>query len=120
MPCSPSPPTVTTKVLFDAANGFQRAAGELGTAASALALAAAASSAYQGIPSLLMTTTRDSGSRELAAQLKDAAAAAISLSKQIQAAPTGTDFTAHRDAILGWARTAADAAYLVEPASLGL
>ncbi|MCW2928153.1 MAG: hypothetical protein JWM86_2121, partial [Thermoleophilia bacterium] len=31
-----------------------------------------------------------------------------------------TDFSAHRDAILGWARLAADAAFLVEPASLGL
>lgn len=116
----PLPPTITTKVLFDAANGFNAAANGLDSSGAATALAAAASSAYQGIPSLLMTTTRDSGSRELAAQLKDAAAAAITLSKEIQAAPAGTDFSAHRDAILGWARLAADAAFLVEPASLGL
>lgn len=116
----PLPPTVTTKVFFDAANGFQRAAGSLGSSDAAAALAAAASSTFQGIPSLLMTTTRDSGSRELATQLKEAAAAALELSKQMQTAPGGTDFSSHRDAILGWASLAADAAFLVEPAPLGL
>jgi hypothetical protein len=109
----PLPSTITSKLLFDSADGFTSAAKTLGSADSAATLARAASLAYQGIPSLLMTTTRDSGSRELAQQLRDAAAAAQALAKEIQAAPAGTDFSARRDAVLGWANLAADAAFLV-------
>lgn len=116
-PMQPLPPSITTQTLFDAAAGYQRAASLLGTAEGAVALREAASSTYQGVPSLLMTTMRDSGSRELAAQLRDAAAAAMTLATEIAAAPEGSDFSAHKDAILGWSRIAADAASLVAPAA---
>jgi hypothetical protein len=115
----PLPPNVTTSILFDAANGFQAAAGKLGTADAATALDAAARSAYQGIPSLRMNTSRDSGSREVATALREAADAAMLLVKEMRSAPVGTDFTSHRDAVLGWARLAADAAFLVEPPTFG-
>ncbi|MCW2925312.1 MAG: hypothetical protein JWM98_2716 [Thermoleophilia bacterium] len=108
----PLPPTVTTQVLVDAARGFERAAGSLGAPTSAADLQAAARSAYQGIPSLRMTTV---GSGALATQLRDAADAALALSDEIAAAPTGTDFSSRRDTILGWANLAADAAALVDP-----
>jgi hypothetical protein len=114
----PLPGSITTKLLFDSADTFQAAAASLGSAESATSLARAASLAYQGIPSLLMTTTRDSGSRELAQQLRDAAAAAQQLATEIAAAPAGTDFSARRDAVLGWAKLAANAGFLVpEPAA---
>lgn len=115
----PLPPNVTTSILFDAANGFQAAAGKLGSADAASALDAAARSAYQGIPSLRMNTMRDSGSREVATALTAAADAAMALAKEMRTAPTGTDFSAHREAVLGWANLAADAAFLVEPATIG-
>jgi hypothetical protein len=114
----PLPGPITSKLLFDSADTFQHAAQTLGSADSATSLARAASLAYQGIPSLLMTTGRDSGSRELAHQLRDAAAAAQQLAKEIQAAPAGTDFSARRDAVLGWSQLAANAAFLLpEPAA---
>ena len=109
----PLPGNITTKLLADSAATFERAATTLGSPDAAASLTQAASLAYQGIPSLLMTTTRDSGSRELASALRDAAAAAHDLAKQIQAAPAGSDFSAHRDAVLGWAQLAANAAFLV-------
>lgn len=109
----PLPGSITTRLLFDSADTFQQAAGSLGSVESATTLARAASLAYQGIPSLLMTTTRDSGSRELAQQLRDAAAAAQQLATEIRTAPAGTDFSARRDAVLGWAALARDAGFLV-------
>ncbi len=116
----PLPPSMTTSILNDAANGFHAAAGQLGTTGAAQALDAAARSAYQGIPSLLINTVRDSGSRELATALEAAAESAFALAKEMRTAPEGTDFSAHRDAVLGWARLAADAAFLVEPSPFGL
>lgn len=115
----PLPPNVTTSILFDAANGFQAASRQLGGADAASTLDAAARSAYQGIPSLRMNTMRDSGSREVATALSAAADAAMALAKEMRTAPTGTDFSAHREAVLGWANLAADAAFLVEPPAFG-
>lgn len=112
----PLPGSITTRLLADSAATFERAAGTLTSTEAATELARAASLAYQGIPSLLMTTGRDSGSRELATALRDAAAAAQDLAEQIQAAPAGTDFSGHRDAVLGWAALAANAAFLVPEA----
>lgn len=112
----PLPAPITTKLLSDSASGFEHAAGALGSADSASTLVRAASLAYQGIPSLLMTTMRDSGSRELATELRDAAAAAQLLAKEILAAPAGTDFSGRRDAVLGWSRIAANAAALLPDA----
>lgn len=108
----PLPPAITTQVLTDAAATFERAATQLGTPESAATLARAASLTYQGIPSLRMTTVRDSGSREAIRQLEAAAAAAHALSKEITATPGG-DFSAHRDAVLGWAELATNAAFLL-------
>ncbi|MCW2921703.1 MAG: hypothetical protein JWL76_1577 [Thermoleophilia bacterium] len=115
----PLPPTITTSIFHDAANGFQAAASKLGSADAAAALDAAARLSYQGIPSLRMTTTRDSGSREVATALGAAADAAMALAKEMRSAPAGTDFSAHKDAIIGWSNLAADAAFLVEPAAFG-
>lgn len=112
----PLPASTITSVFTDSAASFTRAAAALGTTGSAADLTAGARSAYQGIPSLLMTTARDSGSRQLATQLEDAAAAALALSKQIAAAPQGSDFAAQRDAVRGWALLAESAAALAEPA----
>lgn len=110
----PLPPTMTTRILVDAARGFERAAGSLGSPASASELLDAARSAYQTLPSLRMTTT---GSRELYAELENAAASAMALSEQIGRAPAGADWSAQRDSVLGWARLAEGAALLVEPAA---
>lgn len=107
----PLPSTITVQVLADAARGFERVAGSLSAPTAAADLEAAARSAYQGLPSLRMTTT---GSREVSTQLEAAAAAALALSDEIAAAPAGTDFSARRDTVLGWANLAADAASLVE------
>jgi len=113
----PLPPTVTTSILNAAAEGFHSAAAQLGSGpAAAAALDAAARSAYQGIPSLRMTTSRDSGSREVAASLRDAADAAMALATEMRNAPAGTDFSSHRDTVLGWSNIAGTAAFLVEPA----
>lgn len=115
----PLPPNLTTSILFDAAQGFQSAAGRLDSVAAASALDAAARTAYQGIPSLRMNTTRDSGSRDVATALTAAADAAMALAKEMRTARSGTDFSAHRETVLGWANLATDAAFLVEPPAHG-
>lgn len=114
----PLPSSVTASVFTTAANAFDSAARHLDTpAVAARELESAAKSTYQGVPSLLMTTTRDSGSRELAPRLKDAAEAAFALAKQLAAgtpAPAGA-----RAAIDGWTTLALDAASLVGSGGFG-